>query len=200
MGFLPDGYEITEPVSQYMKFKAGENRFRVLSDAIQGWEWWLDKDGNLVPRDAQAGKGGKPKRVRDFKEIAGTPPQYAAKEFWAFVVWNYAFEMVQILEIKQVTIMRPMQAWARNPKWGSPTKYDIIVTRVDGDKTTYEVINEPHSELEADTSKAKNINLEALFSGDDPFKDMDLKEESLSDKEADDISEAIEDDAEELKF
>ena len=36
-GFLPSGYK---EVSNYMKFVDGENRFRILSPAIVGWEYW----------------------------------------------------------------------------------------------------------------------------------------------------------------
>jgi len=173
--FLPNNYELKEPPKLYMKFKPGANTFRVLTPALVGQEYWLDDKGELVPRDMQAGKGGKPIRVKSLQELIGTEAQFCAKEFWAFIVWNYETKAVNILQIKQITIMRMMESWVKNPKWGTPDKYDITVTREDGERTSYVITNDPPSEFEYKEEVKKSvasINLEALMTGDDPFKEF----------------------------
>jgi hypothetical protein len=39
--FLPAGYETPEIPSHYMEFEEGVNSFRILSNAIVGFEWWV---------------------------------------------------------------------------------------------------------------------------------------------------------------
>jgi hypothetical protein len=45
--FLPTNYEVPVSDGNYMKLKIGENRFRVLSSAIVGYEYWT-KDNKPV--------------------------------------------------------------------------------------------------------------------------------------------------------
>ena len=164
MTFLPDKYEIPDASTGYMKFKIGENRFRVLSSAILGWESWLkDDEGNRKPRRWRMGE--------DIKvEDVGDDP----KHFWAFCVWNYATEKVQILEITQKGIMKSIKALTSDDDWGDPKDYDIVVTREgEGLDTEYQVNPKPKKELDKGITqfyKDLNINLEALFEGKDPFK------------------------------
>ena len=40
MAFLPKGYELPVSDGGYMKLEKGENKFRVLSEAITGQEVW----------------------------------------------------------------------------------------------------------------------------------------------------------------
>lgn len=159
MDFLPKNYEAPKPNSGYYKFVKGENRFRILSHAIVGFEYWT-KDSKPVrqkeaweevPQDAKRNDNG------GFQ-----------KHFWAFVVWNYELARPQILEITQRTIQDAIEAYVENKKWGDPTKYDLVVNASgDGLEREYQVIAEPHSPApEADISQ---INLEALFQGADPF-------------------------------
>ena len=56
--FLPESYEMTETERRFMEFEEGQNSFRILSSAIVGYEWWVDK-----------GEGGrKPLRVKTAEE------------------------------------------------------------------------------------------------------------------------------------
>lgn len=167
--FLPEGYKPPESKSGYMKFTDGENRFRVLGSAITGYECWIDT----------ADGGRKPLRFKmDQKfteaDLKGSKLE-DVKHFWAFPVWNYATESVQILEITQVTIQKAIRALVNNPKWGLPQEYDLVVTRT-GDKllTEYNVTPNP-KEVLPDHIKALHkdtyINLDALFSGNNPFEE-----------------------------
>lgn len=147
--------------SNYMKFKEGVNTFRVLSSAIVGYEYFNNDN--------------KPVRSRhEFDETPGIKAGGEVKHFWAFVVWNYADEKIQILELTQKGIMTYMQSLINNKKWGNPTGYDLVVTRTGvGMNTEYSCMSEPHSPLEAKIAEAwskSKVNLAALYEGQDPFK------------------------------
>ena len=178
--FLPKGYKTPEAQSNYMELEEGQNAFRILSSAIVGYKWWTD-----------AGEGSrKPIRVRTADEVPtdvknATDNQAKAKHFWAFTVFNYKTQSIQVLELKQQTIMRAIEALVKNVKWGNPKKYDIIIEKVKtGSKdwdVEYNVIPEPPTLLDAGIVElAKNIpvHLDALYNGEDPFAVTDAEEAS----------------------
>lgn len=163
-----------DATSGYMRFKLGENRFRVLSSAIVGFETWNeDKEGNRKPTRFKMGEAIPVDKV-------GTDP----KHFWAFVVWNYKDEKVQILEVTQKGIMKSIQNLTKDEDWGDPKQYDIVVTREgEGLETEYQVQPKPKKELDASITKfykGLTINLEALFKAEDPFKSS---EEEFADED-----------------
>jgi hypothetical protein len=173
--FLPKDYETPEIPGHFMELEEGTNTFRVLASAIVGYKWWVD--------DKQEGR--KPVRVRTADDVPEevkntTDWQAQARHFWAFPVYNYRTKSIQILEIKQQKIMRAIEAFVKNPKWGNPQRYDLIIEKVktgsrDRD-VEYHVIPEPPTPLDAGIVElAKNVpvNLEALFTGDDPFAEPD---------------------------
>jgi hypothetical protein len=181
-GFLPEDYEVPVKVGNYMKLEDGENRFRVLTPAITGYEYWVDENGNVRAKDAKPQKGDKPERIRKTELDSGesTIPVAAAetmRHFWAFVVWNYKHEKIQIYEITQTTIQKAITAYVKNKKWGSPLEYDIVITKTKtGPNPTdveYTLLAEPKEEPEEKiltTHLATYVNLDALFDGEDPFK------------------------------
>lgn len=158
--FQDANYEI--PVtSNYMKFSEGDNTFRVLSSAIIGYEYF-DQDNkpvrspepfDVVPTDVK--KGG------------------AIKHFWAFAVYNYEAKRIQVMELTQKGLMKAIQAYVKNPKWGNPKGYDITVTRTgSGLDTEYSITPNPHSPLDAKIASQyanMNVNLNALYENGDPF-------------------------------
>ncbi len=159
--FLPDNYEVPSKNDGYMKFVNGDNRFRILSKPIIGWEWWIDTD-----------EGRRPQRIR----MSENPPVSAGdkiKHFWAFVVWNYDAGKFQILEVTQKGIQKSIKGYAKDEDWGSPDQYDIVVTRSgDGLETEYEVKAKPAKLLDPEIQEKYeelSINLEALYDGADPF-------------------------------
>lgn len=154
--------------SNYMKFKDGENTFRVLSSAIVGYEYFS--------------KENKPIRSRiDFDETPNIKDGGEVKHFWAFAVWNYADERIQVLELTQKGIMSYMQGLINNKKWGNPTGYDITVIKKGAGLTTeYSEMAEPHSPLDAKIATAWSkckIDLTELYRGGDPFKPTNNEEE-----------------------
>ncbi len=159
--FLPKDYEIQEAPSNYMRFKEGINRFRIMASAVTGFEYFTADN--------------KPVRSKEpFEETPNIKKDGRVKAFWAFPVWNYQDNMIQILELTQKTIMKDVKALVDNPKWGSPFLYDIAVTKTgEGLDTEYSTMAEPPVAEPDDMLKMdyadKTPNLEALFTGKDPF-------------------------------
>jgi len=183
MTFLPKDYEVPTTTGNYFKFEKGANKFRVLSSAIIGYEYW-----NLE---------GKPVRLKEYPQVM--PKDIRAEEdgtfkinhFWAFVVYSYSHSRVQVMEVTQKTIMREIKALVSNEDWGDPKGFDITVTK-EGEKfeTKYTVQPSPHKELADDIKEiAKNadtVKLDALFDGSDPF--ATEKKDEIEYPEAEDIN------------
>lgn len=162
--FLSKDYSVPEGQSSYMKLKKGTNKFRILSSAIVGWEYF-NKDNKpvrqkekitLVPEDIKINDDG----------------SFSIKHFWAFVVMDWSDNLVKILEITQATIQRAMKIKIDNRK-GDALGYDFIITRTgDGLGTEYDIdVSEP-SPLSTEVEiayHAKPVNLEAMYEGKDPF-------------------------------
>ena len=161
--FLDKDYEVPKGDSNYMTLENGENRIRILSHPIIGWEDWKDS---------------KPFRFR-MNEKPDKPfvQGKSIKHFWAMVVWNYADEAIQIFHPIQSTIQEPIRELSRSEDWGKPFDYDIKINRSGQDlNTKYSVMPLPKTEISQiiqEALRAKPVNLEALFSGGDPF---DVKE------------------------
>jgi hypothetical protein len=154
-----------------MEFKEGINTFRVLSSAIVGYLWWV----------TSGEEGRKPVRVRAADEVLDEvrntlDTRRKAKHFWAFSVYNYKAETIQVLVVKQQTIMRAIEAFGKNPKWGNPKRYDLIVEKTrtgsQARDVEYSVILEPPTQLDAGIAELATqvpVRLEALYEGRDPF-------------------------------
>lgn len=191
--FLPEGYK--EPVeSNYMKFELGENPFRILGSAVIGWEYWTEETVDGVTKN-------KPKRV---KEEGAIPVDEVVEDkygnlninfFWAFPVYNFNAEKIQILEVTQKTVRKQMEGYVKNAKWGDPKQYNFVVTREkNGDKTEYSVIAEPKEALDPAILakyKAMNLDMQVWMAGDDPFKKNKTLEGSTESVDPDEIDAGI---------
>ena len=176
MSFLPDNYEIPDKQSNYLNMKEeGDYTFRIMSSPILGWEVWKDTtEGGRTPV--------RKKMDEPFDGIKDDVDPSDIKHFWAFIVWNYKLEMLQIMQITQATIQKAVKALARNDKWGDPKGtdgYDVVITRtgLTMQDTNYAVTPNPKEKLAPSVIKAykeSNINLEALFEDKDPFDTKDI--------------------------
>jgi len=161
MNFLPDDYQAPKPTSQlYLKLQDGENRIRILSRPIFGWEDW-----NVDKKPVRYKMSEKPAKPFD--------PAKPMKHFWAFIVWNVNEEQIQIMQITQSTIRSSLESLSKDVDWGSPFEYDIKINKK-GEKmeTEYTVNPAPHKPVSVEILKAfkdRPIQLEALFEGLDPF-------------------------------
>ena len=178
--FLPKGYKVPENQGDYLKFKPGDNKFRILTSPILGHQGWEDTpDGNKVHRAKK--ESDLPSGLRDIKH------------FWSMPVWSYDNNRIQILTLTQSTIMRSIESFINNPDWGSPLNYNITVNK-QGEKlkTEYNIIPSPKSELPQEVTEilAKTpINMEELYRGGHPLGE---KESSKSDDlDLDEIDKAL---------
>jgi hypothetical protein len=161
--FLPQDYEAPTTAGNYMKLQPGENKIRILSAPLLGWEDWT-----IEKKPVRFSYDQKPARP-----IVSDRP---IKHFWAVIVWNYKEEKIQILQITQSSIRASIQALCENEDWGAPYFYDIKITKK-GEKvdTEYNVAPSPHkstNEVIRNAFVNKPCNLDALLSGKDPFADI----------------------------
>lgn len=164
---LPENYEVPQSAGNYMRFQQGDNKFRILSPVITGYEYWNTENkpvrSKTVPTpwpaaDARIDQSGKTTEL---------------KHFWAFVVWNYSDNRIQILEITQKGLMKSLYNYSNDVDMGSIQEYDIKVTREgSGIETRYEIRALPPKELDAKIKQAyeeTDVDLKALYTGADPF-------------------------------
>jgi len=159
MKFLPDDYQAPKSSGYYMKLQEGENKIRILSQPVLGWEDWVEQ---------------KPIRHRmDKKPQKSHDPSKPIKHFWAFVVWNYLEEKIQILHITQTTIRNKLESLCKDSDWGDPYFYDIkIIKEGKGKDTDYTVNPLPHKDLNPVVIKKFEETpcyLPALFENENPF-------------------------------
>lgn len=191
--FTPDKFAESQ-VGNYMKFEEGENRIRILEKPITGYVYWEDAEGNLVPKNEMAGKGGKPVRVKSWEGLTNAQ-RGAMKGFAAMVVWNYKAEKVQILEVKQVGIMNALEALSLSKSWGDVTTFDIVITKtrtgINPTDVEYSVMPEPKEPVSKEIKEAykeAHIDLEALYRGEDPFGVEKTEPEGLEEVDLDDLN------------
>lgn len=197
MGFYSDEENYDIPVtSNYVTLEDGDNRLRILGSfaektAIQGIGYWTTIDGKRkpvrLPKNADGSIPSVPVSELETNKFGDLDlPKY----FWAIPVWNYAVKRVQILEINQKTIIKPLKTYIANAKWGDPRDYDIIINRgKEGEKTVYTVTVDPKEDLDQsilDIYMNTPIKIEALFKGEDPFDtseiDVDEVDKEISKK------------------
>ncbi len=165
MNFLPEDYQAPKNSNNYMKLQDGDNKIRILTKPILGWEDWIET---------------KPVRYRfDSKPAKSHDPKKPLRHFWAFVVWNYAIERIQILQITQASIRSNIEVLCKDADWGEPYFYDIKINRKgEGKDTEYTVNPAPHKAIDPkviEQFKENACNLDALFVNGDPFsKEWDI--------------------------
>jgi hypothetical protein len=161
MSFLPDDYKAPKTSSNYMKIQQGENKIRILSRPIFGWEDWEPSTN-------------KPVRFQFHEKPAKQlSPSKKISHFWAFIVWNYAEERIQILQITQSGIRSAIESLSRDDDWGAPWNYDLKIVRTGKEKETKYAVTPASPKALSETIRSafyeNRIRLEALFDGQDPF-------------------------------
>lgn len=109
-----------------------------------------------------------------------------AKHFWAMTVWNYNTNSIEILELVQAKMQKSIRDTSSEPEWGNPVnKYDFVITKSGkGMETEYSMTAIPPSPTLPEITKAikeKPINLNALFSGGNPFEEAVVDEAFVAD-------------------
>jgi hypothetical protein len=162
MSFLTNNYERAAAGSQYLKFAPNDKAtIRIISNPVEGIEVWKDK---------------KPIRWK----YAGEMPKeaYSAddkpKPFAAFGVYHYEAKEYKIYQCSTRSIL--LELANLNEVKGDPLSYDITITRKGaGLDTKYYVEPSSPTELTEEVLQAAqefnaNVNIGALFTGDNPFK------------------------------
>lgn len=174
MTFLPQGYELPKSSGSYTKLTQGDNKFRILGQAITGYEYF-----NTEKKPVRSPEFPKstPNIGKNEKGIINP-----VKHFWAFPIWNYATNKIEILELTQSTIQSAIAGYSADEDWGDVTEFDITVNKKGELLTTeYQIRPSPKKPLSDDIKEAmKNAprpNLEALFTNANPF-ETDLRFET----------------------
>lgn len=170
--------EFQEPkrYGDYTRIEEGDNIIRILSqEGIFGCEYWTEEF------DTASGKIKK-KPVRRRLEEVNTIETLDWSYFYAFFIWNYKAERVQIFCTSKRGIVKGLTQQAKKvDKWGKITDYDICINRTqtnpsDSMSVEYSVIPEPPTgELKPeikDKWESLNFNQESLcllFDNLDPF-------------------------------
>lgn len=157
---LPKDYEPAQTSGwNYTKLKDGDTKLRILTSPII-WYVYFTVDN-------------KPKRSREmFKDTSDIKEKWKVKEFWAFVVWNYTEDKLQVMEVTQNTIKDQIFALAKDEDFGDPKWYDIKINKSWKElDTRYQVkaLAQKPFENEKAIEEARSIRLEALFDWEDPF-------------------------------
>lgn len=161
--FLPQGYELPKTRWEFMKLQQGENKIRILQSPSV---WRIDWD--------QTWEKKKPIRTKT-KQDALSPldDKNQPKHFWGLKVYDYTTSSVSILEITQGGILTDIMTYVKEPEYWNPTWYDIKITKTwSGKDTKYATVAMPPKDMTKEivaADKATPVNLEALFTGWNPF-------------------------------
>lgn len=122
MSFLPEGYEQPKSAgNKFMKFEDGENKFRVLTDAIVGWQYFTEDNQPVRLKEAPT------KTPADIKVRNGKPDR--VQHFWAFLVLDRADGQIKHLTITQTRLQADMINLIQSADWMDIKKYDVTVTK-----------------------------------------------------------------------
>lgn len=148
--------------------KDGESRkFRILGSPVEGFERWTTANKPCVIHVGQSWPDGL--TWRPGKE--GNPRLFAAMP-----IWNNADEAVQVFTFTQGAIRDGIAGYVAHEDYGIPTGYDLTLTRKGtGMDTEYSLVASPPKPPSEKAVAAwtqvleKGFDLEALFTGDNPF-------------------------------
>ena len=164
-----------------MKLTQGANQFRIVGSFEDGTNiqgmlgWGEDEEGKRKPYRWKVGEDAP-------RKFAENP-----KQFFALLVWNYDEECLQVLELTQAKLRTEIVTLAKDEDWGDPRKYDLkIVRNGEGLETSYAMTPSPHKKRSDEINaavKAMKINLEALFTGDDPFAEPTPSEDNAKEED-----------------
>jgi hypothetical protein len=169
--FLPQGYELPKPPSQFMKLEEDKTvRFRLMCEPTMGWlVFGSDKKPHRKPENDPF----TPEELAQIQE--GLEKKEAPKHFWATIVYDNESKGFKVLEITQTSIKKKIMEFMNDEDFGNPYGYDIKITRKgQGLKTEYICNPAPPSELPKevlDTFEGLHYDLDKLFEGKYPLGD-----------------------------
>lgn len=170
MTFLPEDYESPKSNTNYFKINDGDNKMRIMSKPIVGWQDWSTDN--------------KPIRYKmKDKPLKPLDPKKPIQHFWSMIIWDYTDSKIKIIHITQATIRNMIEGLARNEDWGNPSQYDITINKKGkNQQTEYTVTPSPKKPIHIDVLRAFQdtpINLNALLVNGDPFTQLDEVTEGM---------------------
>lgn len=178
--FLPAGYKVPDKSKQFMKLTPGDNVIRVLSAPMLGYVVFVNVDDKQKPYRRGMEEGDFTEF--DLEELNAKKTKggtfEGGKHFWIVLVWDYAAKAPKILEITQLSILRPLYGLTEDEDWGDIREFDVNIKREGTGKndTSFEVIPKPHKPLSPEieeclTTLEENnlLNLNAIWEGEYPF-------------------------------
>lgn len=160
--FLDDNYEVPVSGGGFTKLETGDTTLRILSSPLLLWLEWLD--GKPI-RHAYIGKDLKPAKGAGLKD--------SVKHAWGLKVWNYKTKQIEVFELDKQDIISSLTTYSKNPKWGHPKAYDIVINKTgSGMETAYTLVVEPKEEPGQEIYDAYTetpIDLSKLLTGESPF-------------------------------
>ena len=151
-------------------------------DSLAGWQVWANKnDGGRIPLRFASEPSPAEITARAEEEGATADPS-ECKAFYAFAVWNYDDERVQVFQFHQQGIAAPIiEALSDEEIEAEPSAYDFIIKATgSGMDKRYSVTpmpgkrRQPKIESQVDSAwqkvQGEGFDLKALLMGGDPFK------------------------------
>ena len=174
----PLTYGFTEPkkYGDYTRIEEGDNIFRILSGGIFGVEYWSEEiDANT--------KQIKKKPNRHLVSEATSLPTLDWSYFYAFYVWSYKANKVQMMVTTKRGILTGLRTIIDNQKWGNPIDFDICISKrlkdpSDVKSAEYRVTPEPKTILDGEilekwqNSKLTLESLNLLYTNLCPFEEL----------------------------
>jgi hypothetical protein len=157
------GYTDPKKPSKYLKLSEGTHLLHFLTEPKDVVSYFVQfVDGN----------DGKKQKICTPDLGDGNQPA-DTKRTWAFKVWNYDIEEIQILEVSQRSIQDYLHSIATGKIRKDWTKYPIQITRK-GEKmeTVYTCMAGDNQAITLEIEKAMAntfVNLQAMATGQDPF-------------------------------
>ena len=98
---------------------------------INGYGVWCDRKGGGKKINLRtATKLSKDELAERAKEVGAVAPNELQKEFYAFTIWNYAEEVIQIFEFTQTGLVNPIIEHLSDEEIeGNEEEYDMKVTK-----------------------------------------------------------------------
>lgn len=159
---LPTDYSVPQAAGNYTKLSTGTTKLRVLSAPILWRLDWKDEDGKRKPLRYPMDK--KPTTVYDKNGI---------KHFWAFKVYNYDTDKIQIREVSQKSIMNQIKTLLSDEDYRDIYSYDLKVAKEwEKMETKYSILPGKASPLAEEIKQQMfdtPVDLNKLYSWEDPF-------------------------------
>jgi len=180
--FLEKGYQLPDKSKQFLKIDQGDNVIRFLSNPLTGWVFF-NEDKKPVRRAYDStiptlGDFSKDE-LSEMKAKKGDNGEFeGSRHFWIALVWDRATASPKVLEVTQITVIKPLFAYFNDADWGDLRDYDININKQGSGQysTEYTVSPKPKKaltknviacieELEANGL----LDLSAIWKGEYPF-------------------------------